>query len=73
MDFNSDSGQSVIWTDEGWLYLAVFLDLFSRMVVGWSMSDRITSELVVAAFETGAAQAWRWSLSDGSLRLPPSA
>ena len=42
-----------LWTGEGWLYLAIFLDLFSRMVVGWSMSERITSELVVAAFEMG--------------------
>lgn len=42
-----------IWTDEGWLYLAVFVDLFSRIVVGWSMSETMTSELVVAAFEMG--------------------
>jgi transposase InsO family protein len=42
-----------VWTDEGWLYLAVFLDLYSRMVVGWSMSERMTTELIVAAFEMG--------------------
>jgi transposase InsO family protein len=42
-----------LWTAEGWLYLAIFLDLFSRMVVGWSMSERMTSELVVSAFEMG--------------------
>jgi transposase InsO family protein len=42
-----------LWTDEGWLYLAIFLDLFSRMVVGWSMSERVTSELVLSAFEMG--------------------
>lgn len=42
-----------VWTDEGWLYLAVFLDLYSRMVVGWSMSERMSAELVVAAFEMG--------------------
>jgi len=35
-----------IWTDEGWLYLAVVLDLYSRMVVGWAISERMTSELV---------------------------
>ena len=29
-----------IWTAEGWLYVAVVLDLFSRRVVGWSMSAR---------------------------------
>jgi transposase InsO family protein len=37
-------------TDEGWLYLATFIDLFSRKVVGWSMSDRMTADLVVNAF-----------------------
>lgn len=42
-----------LWTAEGWLYLAIFLDLFSRMVVGWSMSERISSQLVVSAFEMG--------------------
>ena len=38
-----------IRTHEGWLYLAVVLDLFSRRVIGWSMQPRITSELVVDA------------------------
>ena len=38
-----------IATDEGWLYLAVVLDLFSRKVVGWSMSDRMTATLVCDA------------------------
>lgn len=37
------------WTGEGWLYLAVVLDLYSRTVVGWSMSERITRERVIAA------------------------
>ena len=36
-------------TLEGWLYLVVILDLFSRQVVGWAMSDRLTSEFVVKA------------------------
>lgn len=40
-----------LWTDEGGLYLANSLDLFTRMVVGWAMSERMTSELVVSAFE----------------------
>lgn len=40
-----------IWTDEGWLYLAVILDLYSRMVVGWSMSERMTKKLVQDALE----------------------
>jgi putative transposase len=36
-------------TREGWLYLAVVEDLYSRMVVGWSMAERMTSRLVVDA------------------------
>ena len=35
-----------IYTDEGWLYLATLIDLFSRAVVGWSMSDLINAKLV---------------------------
>ena len=38
-------------TLEGWLYLAVVIDAFARPVVGWSMSDRITSDLVVNALD----------------------
>ena len=38
-------------TYEGWLYLAVVLDLYSRKVVGWSMSNRMTSQLVMDALE----------------------
>jgi hypothetical protein len=36
-------------TREGWLYLAAVEDLYSRMVVGWSMADRLQSRLVVEA------------------------
>ena len=36
-------------THEGWLYLAVVIDLFSRLVVGWSMKSRITTDLVLDA------------------------
>ena len=36
-------------TDEGWLYLAVLLDLFSRRVVGWSMASTITRQLAIDA------------------------
>lgn len=39
-----------IWTKEGWLYLAVVIDLFSRMVIGWSMAERMGQELVLKAF-----------------------
>ncbi len=38
-----------IWTREGWLYLAVILDLFSRRVIGWSMKQRIEKQLVIDA------------------------
>lgn len=38
-----------IGTREGWLYLAVVLDLYSRKVVGWSMGERLTSELAQQA------------------------
>lgn len=38
-----------IRTHEGWLYLAVVLDLFSRRVIGWSMKSRITKDLVLDA------------------------
>ncbi len=38
-----------IKTHEGWLYLAVVVDLFSRRVIGWSMKSRITKELVLDA------------------------
>jgi transposase InsO family protein len=38
-----------IWTLEGWMYLAVIIDLFSRRVVGWSMADHMRTELVLDA------------------------
>ncbi len=38
-----------IWTAEGWLYVAAVIDLFSRRVVGWSMSDQMTSQMVTDA------------------------
>jgi putative transposase len=57
-DFSPDKPNSTwatdityVWTGEGWLYLAVVLDLFSRMVVGWSMSEHIDTRLVLGALE----------------------
>jgi putative transposase len=38
-----------IWTDEGWLYLAVVLDLFNREIVGWSIKSRMTADIVTDA------------------------
>ena len=40
-----------IWTAQGWLYLAIILDLFSRRVVGWALSNRIKKELVLNALQ----------------------
>jgi transposase InsO family protein len=43
---------SYIATDEGWLYLAVIIDLASRRVVGWSMSERMKADLVCEALKS---------------------
>ena len=40
-----------IWTTEGWLYLAAIVDLYSRMVVGWSTGNRITGQLTLDALK----------------------
>jgi len=38
-----------IWTDQGWLYLAVVMDLFNRQIMGWSIKDRMTADIVTDA------------------------
>jgi putative transposase len=43
------TGISYVWSDEGWLYLAVVMDLYSRAIVGWSMNRRMTQHLVCDA------------------------
>jgi transposase InsO family protein len=45
-------------TREGWLYLAVVCDLYSRRVIGWSMADHLESRLVVDALEMAIAARW---------------
>lgn len=45
-----------LWTHEGWLYLAVVLDLFSRRVVGWSMDDNMRKELALKALKMAMGQ-----------------
>jgi transposase InsO family protein len=45
-----------LWTDEGWLYLAVVLDLYSRAVVGWSMGEHLTAQLAKAALQMALAR-----------------
>lgn len=57
-DFSADASNrkwvsdiTYVATDEGWLYLAVVLDLYSRLVVGWAMSERMTAQLVCDALQ----------------------
>jgi transposase InsO family protein len=40
-----------LWTTDGWFYLAVVLDVFSRRVIGWKLSKRMTADIVVDALE----------------------
>ena len=47
---------SYVWTWEGWLYLAVILDLFSRRAVGWSMANHLRAELVLEALHMALGQ-----------------
>ena len=45
-----------IWTKEGWLFLAVIVDLFSRQIVGWSIDKTMTRELVLTALRQACFQ-----------------
>lgn len=51
-----------VMTSEGWLYLAVIIDLYSRSVVGWSMSTRMTASLVCDALNMAL---WRRGFPEG--------
>ena len=56
-----------MWTAEGWLYVAAVIDLFSRRMVGWSMSAAMTAQLVTVALVTvdlAARQKRRAAASD---------
>jgi putative transposase len=55
---------SYVWTREGWLYLAVVIDLYARKVVGWAMDRRITSALVCDALRMAL---WRRRPASGQL------
>jgi putative transposase len=62
-DFSADAQNrkwagdiTYIRTEEGWLYLCIVQDLYSRRVVGWSMSERIDSALVSSAFTMALQQ-----------------
>jgi putative transposase len=50
------SDTTYVWTTEGWLYVAVILDLFSRLVVGWAMSQHNDEPLVRQALEMAASR-----------------
>jgi putative transposase len=57
-DFHAESPDRVwvsdityIWTRQGWMYLAVILDLYSRKVVGWTLAERMTADLVCNALD----------------------
>jgi putative transposase len=53
-----------VWTNEGWLYVASIMDLFTRKIVGWKADSRMTKELVIDALD----QAYRReNPSDGVL------
>jgi len=51
-----------LWTDEGWVYLAVILDLHSRQVIGWAMDKTMTSKLVCDALQMAL---WRRKMPQG--------
>ena len=51
-----------IWTQEGWLYLAVVMDLCSRKIVGWSMNSRMKAQLVCDALQMAI---WRRRPAEG--------
>jgi putative transposase len=53
-----------VWTGEGWLYVAVVLDLYSRMIVGWSMQQQMTAQLVTDALIMAI---WRRRPKDAAL------
>jgi putative transposase len=50
------AAHTYIWTREGWLYLAVVLDLFSRRIVGWCMQASMDRSLVLNALSMALGQ-----------------
>lgn len=53
-----------VWTLEGWLYLAVVMNLYSRQIVGWAMDERMKVQLVIDALKMAY---WRRKPSEGLL------
>jgi transposase InsO family protein len=56
---------SYIWTNEGWLYLAVILDLYSRRVIGWAVSNRMKRDLAIRALDMALAHCPRTNGGQG--------
>jgi putative transposase len=61
-DFSADGANqkwagdiSYIWTSEGWLHLAVILDLYSRRVIGWAVCNRMKRDLAIRALDMAVA------------------
>ena len=55
---------SYVWTDEGWIYLAVVIDLYSRAVIGWSIQSTMSRQLVCDALMMAL---WRRGFPKGVL------
>jgi putative transposase len=55
---------SYVWTEEGWLYLAVIIDLYSRAVIGWSIQSTLSKQLVCDALTMAL---WRRGFPKGVL------
>ena len=51
---------SYIPTDEGWLYLAILMDLYSRKIIGWSMDKRMTRQLVINALDMAVGSRYNY-------------
>ena len=45
-----------LWTQEGWLYLAVLMDLCSRRIIGWAVSETMTDDLTLAVLDQALEQ-----------------
>jgi len=58
-----------IWTWQGWLYLAVVLDLYSRSVEGWSMKPTIAKELALDEFDDSGLATKAQAAGDCAFRL----
>jgi putative transposase len=52
------SDLTYIWTQQGWLYLCAFIDVYSRQVVGWSIEDNMSAEMVCRALQMGLTRRW---------------